>query len=297
MTGSVAKESQNPVASAEIISVLRGGSREFSPKQQELCCYLINNYQQAVFWTVEELSKQCGTSPATIVRTVKALGYDSYRNMMDKLRNLVVDSNNSMWREIERSQGYMHNDDSLLNWVARDNIGAIRKSMTGILRSSINDASVLLGQSKSIFIVAARSSRAAAMFFYSMLSQMTNNVNMANYGEEELYDILTDKGSDDVIFAISLGGSHHSSIFAHAIEYAKDNGIKTIILTNAPFSEAIASVDVTLYVPRTDTHYSLVPALTVLEALVVKFGIYKKETALPKMCKLEKVLVNKKISI
>ena len=73
-----------------VFTRLRRGMDELSAMQQQVCSYVIENYQNVAFITVEELSGLCGASPATVVRTVKALGYGSYHEMQKEFQKILL---------------------------------------------------------------------------------------------------------------------------------------------------------------------------------------------------------------
>ena len=281
----------------DLLSLFRNESIKLSLKQRELCNYVIENYKKIAFWTVEELSKNSHVSPATVVRTVKSLGFESYREMIGKIQNDVINDKIPLWWNVEKSWDIERTGTQVLTWVARDNIGAITASINNKLLDAINTAAKTLSGAEKICIVAVRSSRATGIFLHSMLSQMMNNVYMINYGEDEMYDMLTDMGNNDLIVVISMGGPHYAMASIKAAEYGHNNSIKTIVLTNSQLCPAALYADILLCVEQTENHYSLASAITAIEALVIETGAIKKEVAIAKMRKLEKTLIEKNITL
>ena len=281
----------------DLLSLFRNESIKLSLKQRELCNYVIENYKKIAFWTVEELSKNSHVSPATVVRTVKSLGFESYREMIGKIQNDVINDKIPLWWNVEKSWDIERTGTQVLTWVARDNIGAITASINNKLLDAINMAAKTLSGAEKICIVAVRSSRAIGIFLHSMLSQMMNNVYMINYGEDEMYDMLTDMGNNDLIVVISMGGPHYAMASIKAAEYGHNNSIKTIVLTNSQLCPAALYADILLCVEQTENHYSLASAITAIEALVIETGAIKKEVAIAKMRKLEKTLIEKNITL
>ena len=272
---------------------LRKGLEELSSKQQTVCSYILENYQQVAFYTVEELAVACGTSPATIVRTVKSLGYSGYHELLSEFQKLLLSSNSSLWWEMEQS---WTNDVSELPLplVIKDNIETLQNALTPDILERFSKGAEMLENAQKINIIAVRSSRGAAQFFYSLLSQFMSNVSMIEHGADELYDKLVDYGEKDILFVISLGGPHYASTSVEAVNYASENKIPSILLTNDHSSPAYPNATLSICVPQTQKHYSLVPVLTVLEAFVLELGIRKKESAKKKLRKLEKVLTKQK---
>ena len=278
-----------------IFTRLRKGMEELSAMQQQVCSYVIENYQNVAFITVEELSGLCGASPATVVRTVKALGYGSYHEMQKEFQKMLLGTKASLWWELEQSWDET-GDDCHLPWVAKDNIEAIQNILTQQLMDNYGVAVDMLMKARKIFIVGMRSTRAAATFFFSMLNQLLPNVDVVREGADTLYDDLVDLGSEDVLFCISLGGPHYAKTTVNAMAFASRNSIQTILITNSPSAAAVEYADLVLYVPSASRHYSLVPCLTLLESLVVSIGQQSRDRAQKKLRKLEEILVNENVT-
>lgn len=53
----------------------------FTPKEQQIADYILNNPEQALNKTVGELARLSGTSPAAIVRFSHRIGFESFSAM------------------------------------------------------------------------------------------------------------------------------------------------------------------------------------------------------------------------
>lgn len=296
VNGDGAAENGAGARGGSVFTRLRRGVEEFSSMQQVVCSYILENYQRVAFMTVEELAGLCGASPATVVRTVKALDYASYHEMQEEFEKLLMSTQVSLWWELERSWEEKTEDEFPLPWVAKDNVDAIQDSLTPQLVDNFRRASDMLANARRIFVVGMRSSKAAALFFQSMLNQLFSNVEIAMNGSETLYDYMVDLGPEDVLFCISLGGPHYAKTTASAIAFASRSGIPSILVSNAPTAPAAEFATLTLYIASTQKHYSLVPCLTLLEALVVSLGQRNREKAQKKLRKLEEILVRESVT-
>lgn len=281
----------------DIFARLRRGIAGFSARQSALCQYMLNHYQQVAFWSVEELSKNSGISPATIVRTVKSLGYGSYHELLKCFEKLIIDNKTSIFWETEKSWERSPGEAPALAWIVKDNVQSITDSVTPDLLAGIDRACGLLQKANRIFIIGVRGTRAASIFLYSMLCQAFNNVDIIQYGGDELYDRLADLGPSDVIFAISLGGPHFTQTTIRAVRYAKKRKIPTVLVVSDIASPAVEYADVALVAGQTRRHYSIVPTLTILEAIIVELGQRKKPTALKKLRKLESILLEEGVTL
>jgi DNA-binding MurR/RpiR family transcriptional regulator len=293
MSKFISDESGNP---EDVFVRLSEGAKNFSSRQAALCQYILTNYQQVAFWSVEELSQNSGVSPATVVRTVKSLEFSSYHQLRKCFEKLIIENKSTVFWETAKS---FENDAAVgpaLAWIAKDNVNAINDSITPGLLDEMKAAYRLLQKARRIYIMALRSSRGAGIFFYSILTQAFDNMGLIPYGADEMYDHLVDLTPEDVLVSISLGGPHYTYNTIKATKYAHKNGVPTVLVTNDISAPAVEFADIKLVVARTLHHYSIVPALTVLEAIVVELGQSKKSSVVKKFNKLEPVLIDEKIT-
>src|SRR5437763_14812271 len=70
--------------------VARATSRELSPKERAVAQFYADHREEAAFLSAAEIAQRLGTSDATVVRAVKALGYTGIpelrRELIDALR-------------------------------------------------------------------------------------------------------------------------------------------------------------------------------------------------------------------
>jgi DNA-binding MurR/RpiR family transcriptional regulator len=278
----------------DVFARLRMGIKNLPTQQKQICTYILENHQQVSFYTVEELANASKTSPATVVRTVKRIGYDSYKDLLEDLQKVLMSSNNAVWWEIEQmwtQEGGAGESEPVLSWAARDDIEGIKSTLTPQLMDSFDKAVDLMDKARNIGVFGMRSSKYIAGFLHFMLNQLFSNVHtLACSGEDTLFDELLNYGKEDLIVAISLGGPHFVVRTHNIVAYAKENNIPTILITNDLGNQAIDNASVSLCVGRTRYHYSIVPPLMLVEALVVELGLRKKHAAQRKLHRLEKLL-------
>lgn len=285
----------------DVFAKLRMGIKNLPTQQRQICAYILENHQQVSFYTVEELAHASKTSPATVVRTVKRIGYDSYKDLLEDLQSVLLKSNNAVWWEIEQmwsQERGAENGEPVLSRTSRDDIEGIKGTLTPQLMEAFDHAVDLMEKARNIGVFGLRSSKYVAGFLHFMLNQLFSNVHtLACSGEDTLFDELLNYGKEDLIVAVSLGGPHFVIRTHDIVSYAKDNGIPTILITNDLGNQAIDNATVSMCVGRTRHHYSIVPPLVLVEALVVELGLRKKQIAQRKLHRLEKLLDENRITL
>lgn len=283
-----------------VFARLRSGTNKFSLQQKSICSFILENPQRVAFYTVEELAKASDTSPATVVRTMKSLGYSSYKEFLDELRpNMNVSKKDVWWslRQLWHENRENIYEEPTLSWVFWDNIESMKNSMSKELLDAFDKALEIMFKANKIAIVGMRSSRYPAGYLFHMLNQLFSNVYLLGaYGTDMIYDDILNFDKNDVIIAISLGGPHYVVSTHEIIEFAKESDIPTVLITNYIGNQGIDLATVTLSFEGAKRHYSIASTISLIEAIVAELAIRKKDAAQEKIVKLEEVMIQKGVS-
>lgn len=293
----------NSQAKGDLFSRLRQGVQEFSSQQRLVCRTILDHYQQVAFMTVEELGQASSVSPATVVRTVARLGYESYHDLLQEIQTLLISTRTSLWWQIEKSWDDREtpegaSESRALSEVARQNVESIQRSLSPMLLEHFTEACERLKKARKIAVLGLRSSRGVALIGYTLFHQFLDNVLLPDHnGSDEMYADLVDLDGRDVLLAISVGGPHFAARTVEAVEFVRGQGVPVILITTDLACPAAPLADVVLHVAATEGHYSLVPVLTVIDALVVEVGHHYRDRATKKLRTLERLLAEKKITL
>ncbi len=270
-------------------------AKELPHGQQSICTHIYKNYQEVAFQTVEELAASSDTSTSSVVRVVKALGYNKYRDLQKDIRKILLPSNLSVWWDFDyslSSKNTKSQDEHTLTWVARDNVETIQNMITPQLLEQFSVASEILQKAERICIYGGRSTKAVVFYMYYLLQQISGKAHMLDaVGSGQMFEELINFTEKDVFVALSLGGPRFYSHTLDAVEVASSYGIPTILITTHTSCPSIAHADTVLYVSNARSHYSVVSALTLVEALVVEFGRNNKNISREKLKKMEELLL------
>lgn len=282
---------------SSIFENLRKGSETFSPQQRNICAYILDHYRETVFMTVEELAQVTKTSPATVVRTSWKLGFQSFPEFKDALKNSMLSTLPSLWWQMEES---WTDREGLENFqkIIEANREGIHSLLTPNMQDSFPKSVELLTRAKKIYILAMRSTRAASLYFFSLAHQFLSNVQLTDHsGSEEMFAELVDMTPDDVFLAITVNGPHYAARTIDAVRYAHYRKVPTILITTELTCPAVPYASEVLCVPPVQDHYTLVPIMTVLDALIAEMGHCRKEEGTQKLRELERVLTDTRITL
>lgn len=201
------------------------------PAEKKVATYILENVDEVINLNVSELAQKSNTSDATVVRTIKHLGYDGHYQM-----RLLLS------KDIGKFEVKNENDDTLNNVqkffsLESERINRLSKSID--FEQLIEIAKVII-KSRIVHIIAVgntmpvsfdlgfRLQRAGVPCEYSMLfEQFINNINLGS--------------KDDCVIAISRSGA--STQVIRGIELAKKKKMRIIMITGELNNKIISNAD------------------------------------------------------
>ncbi len=290
-------EKNNGKLSAGFFANLRKTLLSMPKQQKQVCEFILANYQEVAFMTVKVLAERAGVSSATVIRTANKLGYDSFIEFQQQIHQIMISTNTSVWWKIEKSLSVDKSEKGVLERVAEENIRAIRESISQLNIDTFNRSIGLLSSARDIYVLGLRTSSAPAVAFYSLTHQLLPNVKMpASIGSENIYEYLIDMRHEDVLLAISLGGPHYAVRTQDAVEYVHSRGVPVILITDDLTNRSVPYAAEVICITPTSDHYSFIPALTILDGMLVEIGKKKKDQVLERLHSLEQLLIKQKIN-
>ncbi len=280
-----------------VFEKLQEGMETLPTQQKQVCEFLLHNYREAAFLTVKAIAEKTSVGPATVMRTINSLGYSSFVDFQNQLHKIMISTNSSVWWRLEQSFSTDKAMDGSLEQVVQENANTITQCLSTLNIDAFHSAVERLCEAGQILILGMRSSRAAAEAFFTLCRQLLPNVRLpACLGSDHMYEQLIDLEKEDVLLAISAGGPHYAIRTIEAVEYANEKGVPVILITDDLANRAVPFASEVICVPSTSTHYSLVPIMTILDALIVEIGKRKRGEVLERLHSLEKLLVDRGIN-
>lgn len=247
--------------------------------QRKVAEYIIANDQKAPFLTAQELARCCGVSLSTVVRTATGLGFMSYQALRKCLADIAISSNSPTWHELEDSWLNPDRENYFAN-VVKDNIETLGHIVTPSLILAVQNSVEILNDAEGIHIMGNRSSRASAFALYSSFQQFLQNVHlMGIMGGDYLYEQLLHIDNNDVFVAISNGYPYYTVQTIDAVQFIGKQGVPVILITDNMSNPAVPFCKEVIHIPSCKSHFSLVPIMTVLEAIIVGLGQKNSEEA------------------
>lgn len=261
--------------SKQLIDDIQKQYPRLSKGQKLIAQYLISNYDKVAFMTASKLGEEVGVSESTVVRFANALGFSGYPKLQDALQELIKNKLTTVQR-VEMNQEYS-DDCKILNKVLKSDIDNIKHTLEDLDEAIFQNASDKLLKARKIYILGMRSSFSIAQYLGFYLDIILDNVHIIRMDMGDAFEQVVRVTDEDVVVAISF--PRYSKKSHQVVQYAKEKGAHIISITDSLFAPIATIADTTLLVKSNMASFvdSLVPALSLCNALIVSIGMKEKE--------------------
>lgn len=262
-------------------------------KQEQLCAYILENYQDIGLLTVKELADRADVGTTTVMRLVSALGYDSFFELKKQIHYLQIE-NSDKWLNVQKS--FKSNESTVfdtLSTVAEESISLIEKSINAQLVENFEQAIELLEKSPRINLLGFRSYRGLAIYLETLLAEFHPNVQQLSYDGEAVIDKLLQCEAEETLIVFSF--SNYTQRTIDAVAVAKEKGIQVILITDQLSCPAVSYAKVILKLDVNGRYFTVLPIITLIEAIVLELGKRNSPNSAVKIQKLFNVLKQRAI--
>jgi len=272
----------------DLIYIIQQKYDDFSKGQKLIANYIINHYDKAAYVTAAKLGEIAGVSESTVVRFAIELGFDGYPKLQRVLQELIKCKLTAVQR-IEVSSSRI-NEDNILKSVLQSDMDKIKITLEQIDHNDFNDIVETILNAKRIFILGVRSSATLASFLGFYFNLIFDNVRLVHTTSvSEMFEQIIRAQEGDVVIGISY--PRYSKRTIKAMRFAKDQGAKTIALTDSAESPVAQCADMSLFARSDMASFvdSLVAPLSLINALIVAIGMRRKNEVYSTFERLEKI--------
>ena len=258
-----------------LISHIQSQYTRFSKGQKLIAQYILKNYDKVAFMTACKLGEAVGVSEYTVVRFANALGYSGYPKLQDALQEVIKNKLTTVQR-VDMVKEF--NDDSaILKKIVKSDMDNIKDTLEEIDEKAFEEAANRILKAKRIYIVGMRSSFTIAQYLGFYLGIILDSVHVIRTDMGDAFEQVVKINEDDVLIAISF--PRYSKKSYQIVSYAKEKGAHIVSLTDSPFAPVASFTYNLLLVKSNMVSFvdSLVPALSIANALIVSVGMKEKE--------------------
>ncbi|MFZ7119809.1 MAG: MurR/RpiR family transcriptional regulator [Eubacteriaceae bacterium] len=263
----------------KIIKKLDKNYSHLTPVQKKISNYIIYNINEASFLNADELSSKLNTTPSSVVRFCKRIGYTGYPELQKELRKFVLAKLNSYNPAIKAKKVSTQNSGTITSsslLIEIDNIKELMKPKSKI-EKKIDYFSNEIINSKRTYIVANRASFGIAHTLWYYCKKTIRDIYLLNDFDGAVFDYL--KEIDKHCLLISISFPDYSRITIDFCEYAKKKGAKIISITDKQDSPLckFSACCINTPVSTLGYHTSRVAAAALINAIINKLFVLKRE--------------------
>lgn len=159
----------------DIEALLRTRMTELSPSEQSLCAYMLDNIEILPFETGSSIARAVGVSEMTVTRFVRGLGFESLRDLKNRMRDSVAEKDGEIDDYMARFQ-VRNSRQQELQESLRLELDAIVKTYALAATDLWDEAATALAKTRTIYVVGFQASKGLALDFASRLLWARPNV-------------------------------------------------------------------------------------------------------------------------
>lgn len=246
---------------------IRGSFEGLTKSQQKLANFVVDNYRDVAFMTCAELGHALDVDQATVVRFAQALGYSGYTELLDEIQDIVKEE----LKTVHEIPEVVSTPDQAFYKALLVEKANLDQLLAAIPAGTVNDIVDTLLAAKRIYLVGEGPEAYAADVFGWLL----RNAGLPAYTVER--DIVSRKmtfsnvGEGDLVVGVCYSARPVDT--AKAVKFARENGANTLAIVASGTNPVAQAAHKIITVPNDGVAGpSLVPATTVMQALVVAIG-------------------------
>lgn len=255
--------------------------QNLSQTESRILEFISSNKRQFLFMSIGQVAETVRTSEATVSRFARHAGFDDFKSLKQALINEELEEGPAK----KLSATIVSGNGGLFRTFMEKQEENIHKTLENAGHEDIDKAVSLIESAARIFIYAKNASSSLACLLEYRLRRLSFDVHIIKAVPEGLAELK--KEDAVIIFSFSKLSDEASVI----LDYAGNEGIKTILFTSKLYLGENEKGDVNLYVYRGEAgefHSSSAPAAFV-DALVLCLSAQLGEKAVSSLEKLDRL--------
>jgi len=235
-----------------------------TPSFCKLADFVLQNQLDAAFMTATELANRLEVDAATVVRFAQELGYSGFRELSKEVQEIVRSELKASYStdlnaptDLELFRGLLGREQHNLTLAQDRMTEQINTILPALLEA---DRIWVLGQSHAVHL---------AGLCASVLRELGLNALSIVADPMEVAANLKEVGSDELVMGFSLAEVELGT--ASAINFAREQGAKTIVFSASPVASAALEAETTIVCPGANETGGM-PSFTGLAAMIVVFA-------------------------
>ncbi len=248
---------------------IRKSFSSFSSAQRKVADMILSRCSDVVKMSSHDMAKELGVSPSTVVRFASELGYSGFREMLNDLQTTVFIYSQAPMQKMRDSISENEALENILQKVVQNGVKNLSFRKFAPLNGAFIKVVNAMVRAGKIYLIGARSSYCVVQYGGFALSNAAKNISYFSSSDEERYERLNDLTEKDVVISVSFHRYYKDTVDAAA--FAKTKGAFVAGITDSILSPIADFCDELLIAPNTSPFSSYIPAMAVMEGLILAF--------------------------
>ena len=209
---------------------IRTELEEMTRSERQVAVYVLGHMNQIAFCTLDQLAREVDTSTTSVLRFCRKLNFPGYKQFQQTVRVELKYSPSlpdKFQRTTEQPVG-----DGLLAQTINQGIRCIQQTFQELSYEEITDAVKRISNARRVYTFGMRESQALAMYAYSRLLTVREDVFLYTEGFSGNVESLLSLTDKDV-FIVYLFHRYTKSTL-QLLDILKERGVQVILITSPP---------------------------------------------------------------
>jgi DNA-binding MurR/RpiR family transcriptional regulator len=218
-----------------LLEIIKEKFDYLSPNDKRIADFFLNNQIITPLETVDSLAKKIKVSKSAIVRFASRIGYKNFRTLQKELRQHFFIKKNELESPLDlfsKSRNLGDTGEDILREQFKKNIDNINTTYKGIQMEQFNEVLYRMSRRTGrIFIMGQRKSYSLAVYLYTLLNPMLDNIYLLENRESFLTDNLLSINKQDLLIVFSF--KRYAKVSIAIAEYFVFAGAKVVLVTDS----------------------------------------------------------------
>lgn len=209
---------------------IRQQLEEMTRSERQVAVFVLGRMNQIAFCTLDQLAREADTSTTSVLRFCRKLNYPGYKQFQQAVRVELKYSPSlpdKFQRTTEQPVG-----DGLLAQTISQGIRCIQQTFQELSYEEITDAVKRISAARRVYTFGMRESQALAMYAYSRLLTVREDVFLYNDGFSGNVESLLSLNEQDVFIVYLF--HRYTKRTLQLLEILKNRGVQVILITSPP---------------------------------------------------------------
>lgn len=249
--------------------MLKAALPSLSPGMRVVAKYILDHPGDFGLDPIRGTAEKCGVSTYTLVRTAKAMGFDSFDALRAPFRTALVSASAVVdqpgWLDSLREDGPLGEVQAA---ASLNTMAIVQRSLETLSTAQMQRAVALLLEAPTVYLTGMRASYGLAYYLHYVGRMALPSLQLIPRHMGNAMDDLNAACAGDVMIAITFTPYSRETI--EACLFARSKGVRLILITDSPVVAPEITAEVTLVCSVISTHHfaSYVGAMATIETLL-----------------------------